>query len=253
MKIGTWNVNGIRARHGEVVGWAAAEQLDVFCLQEIRAATDQVPDVLIALADYHNYWHGGPKGYAGVSLHVRKELCTACPAFVHPSFDVESRIVSAELPGGVVVASVYVHNGNKNYEAKKKFLEAMKLWAAEVHASGRKLILCGDLNVARTDADVHPKLQKAGTIGQLPEEREMLEAFLAQELVDVGRALRPDDDRLFTWWAPWRDQRKRNIGWRLDYICVSRPLYAGVKSCDVRAEYGTSDHAPVVAVLDVGS
>jgi exodeoxyribonuclease III len=251
VRIGTWNVNGIRARHGEVVAWAAAEKLDVFCLQEIRATTDQVPDALIGLADYHNYWHGGPKGYAGVSLHVRKEVCAVCPAFVHPSFDVESRIVSAELPGDRVVASVYVHNGNKNYEAKKKFLEAMKVWAGELRETGKALILCGDLNVARTDRDVHPKLVKAGTIGQLPEEREMLEAFFAHgKLIDAGRALRPDDDRLFTWWPPWRESRKRNIGWRLDYVCVSEPLFARVRSCEVVTEYGTSDHGPVIAAID---
>jgi exodeoxyribonuclease-3 len=65
--------------------------------------------------------------------------------------------------------------------------------------------------------------------------------------VDVGRALEPDNDQMFTWWAPWRNLRQRNIGWRLDYVLASQALFADVAGCQVQREVGTSDHAPVVA------
>ena len=87
-------------------------------------------------------------------------------------------------------------------------------------------MLCGDLNVARTDTDVHPKERKPRAIGQLPEERALLERIIGRGLVDVGRALDPDNDGLFTWWAPWRNMRQRNIGWRLDYVLASEALAA---------------------------
>ena len=74
---------------------------------------------------------------------------------------------------------------------------------------------------------------------------------LARNLVDVGRALDPDNDDLFTWWAPWRNMRQRNIGWRLDYVLASAPLAADAVSCPVQREVGTSDHAPVVATFEV--
>ena len=77
------------------------------------------------------------------------------------------------------------------------------------------------MNVTRTDQDVHPKERKPFVIGQRPEEREIFAGLLAQGLVDVGRALDPDNDGLFTWWAPWRNMRQRNIGWRIDYILAS--------------------------------
>ena len=79
--------------------------------------------------------------------------------------------------------------------------------------------------MARTDIDVHPKERKPRATGQLPEERALLEQIISHGLVDVGRALDPDNDRLFTWWAPWREMRQRNIGWRLDYVLASEALY----------------------------
>jgi exodeoxyribonuclease-3 len=128
-----------------------------------------------------------------------------------------------------------------------KFLEALDEYALSFEASGRRLVLCGDMNVARTDRDVHPKERKPRAIGQLPEERALLERIIGRGLVDVGRALDPDNDGLFTWWAPWRNLRQRNIGWRLDYILASQALADCVKTCRVDTAFGTSDHAPVVA------
>ena len=89
---------------------------------------------------------------------------------------------------------------------------------------GRELILCGDINIARADIDVHPKERKPGIIGQRDEERALFEALLGDSLIDVTRALDPDNAALFTWWPPWRDMRKRNIGWRIDYILASRAI-----------------------------
>jgi exodeoxyribonuclease-3 len=94
--------------------------------------------------------------------------------------------------------------------------------------------------------DVHPKERKPSAVGQLPEERELFETLLSTGLTDVGRAVDPDNDGLFTWWAPWRDMRKRNIGWRLDYLLASPGLADKVQSCVVQPEVGTSDHAPVL-------
>ena len=110
-------------------------------------------------------------------------------------------------------------------------------------------MICGDYNVARTDMDVHPKERKPGIIGQRPEERALLEGIIAEGLVDVGRTLNPGDENYFTWWAPWRNLRQRNIGWRLDYVLASESLAARATSCPTFREIGTSDHAPVVATF----
>jgi exodeoxyribonuclease-3 len=81
----------------------------------------------------------------------------------------------------------------------------------------------------------------------LPEERALLERIISRGLVDVHRRIEPDNPDLFTWWAPWRNLRQRNIGWRLDYVLASHALDSRATSCTVLREFGTSDHGPVVA------
>jgi exodeoxyribonuclease-3 len=247
MKIASWNVNGIRAREAQVLELVAREQPDVLCLQEIKAPPARVPPSLCELGGYWCLWHGAT-AYSGVALHVRRELSPDRPPYVHPVFDMETRIATVDV-GGVTIASVYVPNGGKDFAAKLRFLEAMARWAAEARAAGRTLVVAGDLNVARTDMDVHPKERKIGAIGQRPEERALLEALLDHGLVDVGRALDPANDGLFTYWAPWRNLRQRNIGWRIDYVLASATLAERTRRCAVLADFGTSDHAPVVAEL----
>ena len=247
MKLATWNVNGIRARQAQVHEWIAQERPDVVCLQEIKATSEQVPTALCEMEGYWCYWHGG-KGYSGVALHVSKSFAPERPAFAHPAFDYETRIATVEV-GDLTVASVYVPNGGKDFPAKMQFLEAMDQYAAGFQGTNRRLVLMGDMNVARTERDVHPRERKPRAIGQLPEERAVIERILSRGLVDVGRALDPDNDNLFTWWAPWRNMRQRNIGWRLDYVLASEALAARATACPVQKDVGTSDHAPVVAVF----
>ena len=249
MKVATWNVNGIRARQAQLQEWIDREQPDVVCLQEIKASPDQIPVWLCELEGYWCYWHGG-KGYSGVGLHVSRRLSSDRPAFLHPDFDYESRIVTARADG-LTFASIYVPNGGKDFPAKMKFLEALEEYAGCLQADGSRAVLCGDLNIARADMDVHPKERKPRAIGQLPEERALLERIIGHGLVDTGRALEPENDQLFTWWAPWRNMRERNIGWRLDYVLASSPIFDRVRSCIVQREFGTSDHGPVIATFDV--
>ena len=263
MKIATWNVNGIRARQAQVQELLDKEQPDVLCLQEIKASLDQLPVWLCDIEGYWCYWHGG-KGYSGVALHVRKASFPERPDFHHPEFDYEHRIVTARLPlpaspssavsptdAQLTVASIYVPNGGKDFPAKMGFLESLEAFSARLQGGGHSFVLCGDLNVALTDMDVHPKERKPNIIGQRPDERELMQRILSHGLVDVHRRFEPDNAELFTWWAPWRNMRQRNIGWRLDYVFASESLASRATSCVVQRETGTSDHGPVIAVFDI--
>jgi len=246
VKIATWNVNGVRARSSDVIRWVDREEPDIICLQETKAAREQLPPELDPVAGYHCHWHGH-KGYSGVALMFRIAKYGDAPVFTHPPFDLENRIVTAEI-GSLVFGSVYVPNGGKDYAAKIVFLNEMVRWAGALEVAGKHLVLCGDFNVARTDIDVHPVLRKP-MVGQSNEERNLIEALFGYGLVDVGRHVDPDNDRLFTWWAPWRNLRQRNIGWRLDYIAAHHALVDGSVACKTYREVGTSDHAPVIAHL----
>ncbi len=251
MKIATWNVNGIRARHEQFGEWVARDQPDVICLQEIKASLAQVPESICHIDGYTCYWHGAG-GYSGVALHIRQSSFESSPEFSHPQFDHENRIVQAKIKtqiGEVVFASVYVPNGGKDFPAKMAFMEALLGYVAALRDQGLTLVLCGDLNVARNDMDVHPKERKPNAVGQLPVERALLERILEQGVVDIGRMLYPEDENYFTWWAPWRNLRQRNIGWRLDYVLATPSIAERAVSCLSYREIGTSDHAPVVATF----
>jgi len=247
MKVITWNVNGVRAREQQVLELIRQEQPDVLCLQELKAKQEQIPESLCSLNDYWCFWHGAA-AYSGVALNIRKDHCAQAPPYEHPRFDHETRIVQAVVDD-IVFVSVYVPNGGKDYSAKINFLEAMIEYAGELRHEGRKLVLCGDLNIALSERDVHPKERKPNAIGQRPEERTLLQCVIDQGLVDVGRALDPDNENLFTWWAPWRNLRQRNIGWRLDYVLASAELAQRAVECRVLREFGTSDHGAVVATF----
>src|SRR5687767_13716492 len=108
------------------------------------------------------------------------------PVFDHPSFDVENRIVTARL-GPLRVASVYVPNGGKDYAAKLQFLAGLRAWTEETSRSGETLVICGDLNVAREERDVHPKERKLNQIGTRDDERALVSGVIGTDLVDVGR------------------------------------------------------------------
>jgi exodeoxyribonuclease III len=246
MKIATWNVNGVRARAAQLYEWMERERPDVVCLQELKAELSQVPEA-VQRQEYHAFWHCC-KGYSGVSLQVRKDTFPALPIYGHPPFDLESRVVTAELDN-MVIASMYVPNGGKDYPAKIAFVKRVIDWAGELRRAGRELLICGDLNIARDEIDVHPRERKANAVGQRPEERALFRELLDTGLTDVGRAMDADNAGLFTWWAPWRDMRARNIGWRLDYMLASPGLFARAQSCVVRPDVGTSDHAPVVMTV----
>lgn len=252
LTVATWNVNGIRAREGQLLSWLQLERPDVVCLQEIKAGLDRVPASLLNLEYYWSLWHGAG-GYSGVALLVARSFSAAEPRFFHPPFDTEARAAAVTV-GPLTLASLYVPNGGKDYPAKLRFLDALVDYVDAAHAAGSRLVLCGDLNVTRSDLDVHPKERKPRAIGQLPDERARIEHLLERGLTDVARRLAPDDDQIFTWWAPWRNLRQRNIGWRIDYVLASSPVGERAIACEVRRDVGTSDHAPVVATfeLDLG-
>jgi exodeoxyribonuclease III len=248
MKVTTWNVNGVRAREAQVVEWLRLEKPDVLCLQEIKASPHQVPASLLEPEGYHALWHG-EGGYSGVAVLVSRSCCPVRPVFSHPSFDVERRVVVATL-GALEVASLYVPNGGKDFPAKVRFLEALNAWVTQRQAAGRQLLLCGDFNVACTTQDVHEKLRDEGAIGQTEGERALMQRLLGQGLTDLGRHFAPGDDALFTWWAPWRQYRERNVGWRLDLVLSSLELTRKAQGCTAMREFGTSDHGPVTAVFE---
>lgn len=247
MKIATWNVNGFRAREAQLTAWMDAESPDVFCLQEIKAEITQLPLALGGFAAYESFFHGSA-GYSGVSVHVKKAWAAERPRFSVPAFDFETRIACASV-GDHVFASVYVPNGGKDFAAKLTFLRALVAFAESTLREGKKLVVCGDLNVAHRPIDVHGKERREAAIGQRADERALMDELFATGLVDVVRAVHPDDDAFFTWWPYWREARAKNVGWRIDYVLAPTEMASRVTACVSQRDVGASDHAPLVVTV----
>ena len=179
MKIATWNVNGIRAREAQLLEWLAREQPDVVCLQEIKASLDQLPFELLRHRRLLELLARRARATrASALLRVASARWPTRPAFTHPAFDFEQRIACATSTSAdlVTVPSIYVPNGGKDFDAKMRFLDALGRYVAADARTGRRLlVLCGDLNVARTDATCTRRSASRTRSAQRPDERALIE------------------------------------------------------------------------------
>ena len=252
MRIISWNVNGIRAVEKKgFLDWFAAEQPDVLCLQETKAQPEQLSRQLLEPPGYHTYWHSAQrKGYSGVATFSRRPL-TVQLGFKAPEFDVEGRVLISQH-SDFTLLNVYVPNGQSGparLDYKLRFYDAFLRYCDSLHASGRRLVVCGDINTAHKEIDLARPKRNAGTSGFLPVERAWLDKYLAHGFVDVFRTFHPEPDQ-YTWWSYITRARSRNVGWRIDYFLVSSDLIPRVKDCVIMADVMGSDHCPVALDLD---
>jgi exodeoxyribonuclease-3 len=257
VRVATWNVNSVKQRVPRLLPWLDQRQPDVVCLQETKLADDAFRDLLgdeLARRGYAVAIHGEAQ-WNGVAILSRAGLDDAvlgiagAPGFPHP----EARAVSATC-GGIRVHSVYVPNGrlpgSEHYHYKLSWLSALR----EVVAAGPvATIVCGDMNIAPTDADVFDPGAYIGQTHVTPLERAALAQLQAVGLRDVVRERWPDA-RVFTYWDYRAGMFPKNLGMRIDLVLASSPVADRVRAAWVdryaRKGTGPSDHAPVIVDLD---
>lgn len=241
------NVNGLRAavRKG-LFAYLAGRDLDLIAFQEVRAQVEKLPE----LPDgFHAAWDLGDRaGYSGVGV-----LSRACPTETmrgigRPGLDGEGRVLLARFPA-LDVVSVYVPSGTTGdvrQAVKMDFLAGFEEWVEGFLATGRELLLLGDVNIAHRAVDLARPKQNQKTSGFLPEEREWMTRFLGLGLRDVVREAVGDDTPIYSWWTFRAGARQKNVGWRLDYQLATPGLAATVCAVDIPREPVMSDHAPVI-------
>ena len=222
MKIATWNVNGIRARQAQVQDWIERERPDVVCLQEIKASADQLPvcalrdgRLLVLLARREGLLGRRPACEQGAVARAARLLAPA----VRLREPDRARCGCRRSPWRRSTCRTAARTSPPRC-ASWRALEAFAAGARSERVAGRDLRR--PQHRAHRHATCIRRSASRASIGQLPEERALLERIIGHGLVDVGRALDPDNDQMFTWWAPWRNMRQRNIGWRLDYVLASQ-------------------------------
>ena len=245
MKILSWNVNGLRAVQKKgFSGWIRKERPDILCMQESRALPEQVqPDWP---KSYNAYWNPAEKkGYAGVlTLSKRSPLKIMCGIGM-ARHDREGRVLTAEYEDFILV-NVYVPNAQRSLAR----LPYRKQWDCDFLGYLKKLkrrkpvIFCGDFNVAHTEIDLaNPKSNK-NAHGFTEEERAGFDAFEKNGFLDSFRQFEPEGGH-YTWWSNMHNARERNVGWRIDYVMVSKNLRPRLKKAFILPEVTGSDHCPV--------
>ena len=263
MRIVSWNVNGIRAVHkkGDFDRMLKALKPDILCLQETKAEQHQSP---IDLPDYEEFWSSATKrGYSGTAIFTKQtplDVLFGMPRDLVEHYGLagdsygnpneEGRIVAADV-GSFYVVSVYTPNAKDDLSRltlrhkhwDPAFLAYMKRLEEE-----KPVIFCGDLNVAHTPEDLARPKENEGLKGYTKEEREGLQAYIDNDFVDTFR-LHTKGNGHYTWWSHWANARDRNIGWRIDYIFVSKKLTTKVKKAEIHSDIYGSDHCPVSITL----
>jgi exodeoxyribonuclease-3 len=248
--LGTLNANGIRsAERRGFSRWLRRSAPDFLCLQELRAASEQVAPELHSPAGWNARWQSAEKkGYAGVGLLSRRAADRYAAGTGLDWGDREGRFLRADF-GPLAVCSVYVPSGTSSEERLRRklaWMEHFAPFAAELLARQELVALCGDVNIAHAEIDIHDPRGNAKNSGFLPEERAWLTRLLAQGWVDVVRALHPGVPGLYSWWSNRGRAREKDLGWRLDYVLASPALAARARRAWIEKRAGLSDHAPVL-------
>jgi exodeoxyribonuclease III len=254
MKIATYNVNGVNGRLPRLVEWLEATRPEVVCLQEIKTDDSRFPAKPLAQAGYGAIWHG-QRAHHGVAIlgkgFVPHEIRRGLPG--GPS-DREARYVEAEIEG-VVIASVYLPNGNPQpgprFAYKLAWFERLIAHAQTLCTSRKPAVLAGDFNVVPTDFDIYNAAAWRNDAVMQPESREAFRRLLADGWIDATRALHPRE-RIYTYWVNTFAFR-RNAGFRMDFLLLNAAAAKRLQATGVDTEFRgrerPSDHAAVWITL----
>jgi len=257
MRIINSNVNGIRsATKKGFWDWFAEQNADILCLQELKAHAHQIPDE--AKPDgYHAYYHFAEKpGYSSVALYSRKKpdavhigLGAIDPDTDWQDMDAEGRFVQADF-GNLSVISVYFPSGSSSaarQAVKMTFLERFLPLMERLNATGRDIIVCGDMNIAHQRIDLKNWRGNQKNSGFLPEERAWFSRWLDSGFVDVFRHLYPENET-YSWWSNRGQARNNDVGWRIDYHICSRNIAAkAISACMLDRQQRFTDHTAIIA------
>jgi exodeoxyribonuclease-3 len=257
VKIATININNVNKRLDSLLAWLAVAKPDVVCLQELKAEDLSFPLGQIEDAGYGAAWIG-QRTWNGVAILARD----ASPVITRKALpgdprDTQARYLEAAV-SGVLIASIYLPNGNPNpgpkFDYKLAWLERLIAHADSLISSGAPVVLAGDYNVVPTEADIYQPNSWAGDALVDPQARAAFQRLLAQGWTDGLRTIHPEGS-VWTFWSYLRNRWPNDKGLRLDHLLLSpgiadRLIDAGVDRA-VRGLEGASDHAPAWIELDL--
>jgi exodeoxyribonuclease-3 len=262
MRILSWNVNGLRSAYQKGFHQLLnVENPDIVCLQETKMQESQFSALTELTSFGHWYFSSAEKkGYSGVAIGVNNKLHGTLilegNGIGLSEFDSEGRFLIMRHPS-FVLYNIYFPSGTSGEERqqfKYRFLDAFASHIESLPAEDRKrLVVCGDFNICHREIDIHhpEKATKLGLTGFLPEERKWMDRFCDLGFVDTFRHVHGDITQQYSWWSFRAGSRKKNLGWRIDYIFTSQELAPHATSAALRQNVLGSDHCPALLELEL--
>lgn len=254
MRIVSYNLNGIRAAIKKgLIEWLMENPIDVFCVQETKAAATDIDISLFTSLGYHVAWYPAQKkGYSGVAIFSKQK-----PDFIeygngYTMSDAEGRVVRVDI-GDISIVNAYFPSGTSGEERqnyKYQWLKEFYTYIQKLKKTRPNIIVAGDYNIAHQDMDIHDPKGNKKSSGFLPEEKAWMDQFLSNGWIDSFRHLNPTATGAYSWWSQrFPSVRLQNKGWRIDYLCTSDTLLPKLKMATILPLVKHSDHCPIVLEL----
>ncbi|MCX6204586.1 MAG: exodeoxyribonuclease III [Bacteroidetes bacterium] len=254
MRIVSYNLNGIRAAIKKgLIEWLKEYPVDVFCVQETKAAETDIDLSLFTSLGYHVSWFSAQKkGYSGVAVFSKKKPTLVKTGSGFEMSDAEGRVIRVDL-GDLTIINAYFPSGTSGAERqtyKYQWLEEFESYLNDLQKVRSKIIVAGDYNIAHQEIDIHDPKGNKKSSGFLPEERAWMDSFLKNGWVDSYRKLNPTTTGGYSWWSQrFPSVRLQNKGWRIDYLCTTEAVAKTLKTATILPLVKHSDHCPIVIEL----
>lgn len=253
MKFLSLNCNGIRSAFAKGFGdWFFKQDYDILALQEIKANQENIDLESFQKFGYIPFvYPAQKKGYSGTAIFTKIKPKKSVFGLGQEFFDSEGRFIQLEFEKFTFLNCYFPSgtSGEDRQAIKMQFLDFIYNYLQKLKKKKKSLILCGDINIAHTEIDIHDPKGNANNSGFLPEEREWVTKFLKSGWCDTFRILHPTSKDIYSWWTYRFNARSKNKGWRIDYFFVSKDLKDNVKDAGILNELVFSDHAPVFLEL----
>jgi len=253
MKIISYNVNGLRsALSKNLLGWIQEQDPDLVCLQEIKANPEQITEKeILEGMGYKLFWYPAEKkGYSGVAIFSKIMPLHVEYGCGQEEYDKEGRVLRLDFEDFSII-SAYLPSGSSGEERqnfKFEFLDFFYTYIHELKWKYPNLIISGDYNICHKPIDIHNPKSNANSSGFLPEEREWMEKFIQDGMIDSFRFFNQEPHH-YSWWSYRFNSRAKNLGWRIDYHLVTKTLEGKLKSAYILPQAIHSDHCPIVLEL----
>ncbi|MEC7871147.1 MAG: exodeoxyribonuclease III [Chloroflexota bacterium] len=250
MKIVSWNVNGIRAcLKKDFMTFFQNIDADIFCVQETKASNNQVD---LITPGYTQYWNSAEKkGYSGTLVLSKEPALNEIYDLGISKHDDEGRVITLEYQDFYLV-NVYTPNSKRDLsrlEYRQNEWDVDFLSYVNELQVDKPVIFCGDLNVAHKEIDLKNPKSNTRNAGFTKEERIGFDNIVSNDYIDTFRFFNSEGDN-YTWWSYMRRARERNIGWRIDYFCISKSLSENLNNAFIYSEIMGSDHCPIAIDID---